>query len=426
MWRAAFVSFLALFAVSCSSQGSSTLPTPSTVAPYIVQTGSQNGWVHFPVPPNGLGVMVNGQDGNVWSTLFGFAVRISMDGSMQEFNDTNGQYLLVYDRPHGVTFTANPNGNFYGIDSLSDGTFALAQVTTQGVITDYPLPGTKQPQWITTASDGSIWMIRAPGSDNEAIAKISPDGTGYTEYPHGQSNDYLGLITSGPDGNIWGFNGLPYRNVGLVRISTADGSIQDFPAPSDAKSLVAMPDGGLWEGNCQPYLTRFDTNGNAQQFPLTLDGKPVAPCILAAGPSNQLYWAGQTHVLSFNIYTHAVQRYGALQRGIAGTPLIGPDQNFWGQECCFDNQYELWVYLLHQVVAKPSSVTVQAGSSASLSVTEKRGPKQTFTAVSNNSAIATVSGSGHTFTVTGVSVGSTTITVSDSIGNSLDVAVTVQ
>jgi uncharacterized protein YjdB len=56
---------------------------------------------------------------------------------------------------------------------------------------------------------------------------------------------------------------------------------------------------------------------------------------------------------------------------------------------------------------------------------EKKSRQRSFTAVSNNQTIATVSGSGESFTVTGVAPGSTTITVSDLIGNSLDVAVTV-
>lgn len=49
-----------------------------------------------------------------------------------------------------------------------------------------------------------------------------------------------------------------------------------------------------------------------------------------------------------------------------------------------------------------------------------------FSAVSNDTAVAKVSGSWKTLRVSGVAPGQTTITVSDKIGNSLDVPVTVQ
>jgi streptogramin lyase len=351
-----------------------------------------------------------------------------MDGSTQTFVDPEGD-IVPQDLPYGATLTTHPDGNLYAVDALPDGTFAIAQVTTQGTFTNYGLPGTTQPQWIAAGSDGYIWMIRSPGSDHEVIAKISPQGTGYTEYPHGSFLDNLAFLTSGPDGNLWALNHQSDGDWALVRISVADGSIEEMPGGSTpfAASFVQMPDGGLWEANCHTYLTRFDTNGNGQQYALTYNGRSVTACFVAAGPTSQLYWAGQTHVLGFNVFKHTVQRYGALPGAASDrSTLVGPDQNFWTKLCCFNGVERLGIDLLHLIVAKPSSVTVHAGSSTSLSVSEKRGPNQTFTAVSNNPAIATVSGSGTSFTVTGVSSGSTTVTVSDQIGNSLDVPVKVQ
>lgn len=420
MRRAVFVSLLALAAVGCSSHGSSTVLGTGNVSPRIVQGGSQSGWVSFPLPYNdGIGLMVNGSDGNVWTVAEFGVVRIDMNGSTEEFNDPSGGQIIPQDWPFGAPITSNPDGNIYATDALQNGAYAIAQVTPQGVYTDYALPSGNIPIWLTSGSDGNVWMIR---SGSGVVAKISPQGGGYTEYSSPWFNS-LTFLTSGPDKNLWGLDGAL-----LVRISVADGTTTLFTNYDKATSLVAMPDGGLWEASCHTHLTRYDVNGNAQQFALTYKGKMATACYLAAGPANQLYWAGQTHLFGFNVFTHTTQRYAAIPIPYGSTrgTLIGPDQNFWTKVCCYNDVFRLDVYLLHLVVATPSSISVMVGSRQDLSVAEKRGPNQTFTAVSNNPAVATVSGSAHSFIVTGVSSGSTAITVSDSIGNSLDVPVTVQ
>src|SRR5438552_4179556 len=102
MRKAAIICLLTLAIVGCSSHGSSTVPAPNSVTPQVVQTGSVGGWVSFPLPsPLGIGLMVDGSDGNVWTTG-GNLLRIGMDGTAQEFSDPVGT-IVGQDLPYGAT-----------------------------------------------------------------------------------------------------------------------------------------------------------------------------------------------------------------------------------------------------------------------------------------------------------------------------------
>jgi len=87
---------------------------------------------------------------------------------------------------------------------------------------------------------------------------------------------------------------------------------------------------------------------------------------------------------------------------------------------------KLYAYVAHPIVVLPNPISVQNGSTQAVTVSEKGLPQKQFTAISADPAIAAVSGTGENFAVTGVSQGTTVITFSDKIGNSLDVSVTVQ
>ena len=99
---------------------------------------------------------------------------------------------------------------------------------------------------------------------------------------------------------------------------------------------------------------------------------------------------------------------------------VGPDSQIWvtcGRKVA--------VLIIHAIAPVPTSIAVSVGGSAPLSVTEPKSFQKAFTVVSNNKSIATVSGSGTSFVVAGKAHGTTTLTASDAVGNSLDVPVTV-
>jgi streptogramin lyase len=97
---------------------------------------------------------------------------------------------------------------------------------------------------ITTGPDGNLWFTHVA---DHAVAQITPDGT-VTEFPLPRDTIGLFSITTGPDGNLWG----AYGNV-IERV-TLDGTVTAFRLPTQthdhfgdvALNLTAGPDGNVW------------------------------------------------------------------------------------------------------------------------------------------------------------------------------------
>ena len=101
---------------------------------------------------------------------------------------------------------------------------------------------------------------------------------------------------------------------------------------------------------------------------------------------------------------------------------IGLDGQLWAATCS-----RIYVLILYYVRPVPNSVSEPVGSDTKVYVTEPRSVRRSFNAVSNNQAVATVTSGedGHLFRVHGVAAGTTTVTFSDTIGNSVDIPVTI-
>lgn len=412
--RAPFVVVaLATFLASGCASHSSAVPTTvaNGVDPFVNQTGNQNGWLTFSlqlgVP---LGNAATGHDGGIWTANYAAGggadqvIRLSLAGIETAYPATPGLT--------GFVITANPDGNMYIGEGDQSRDMSVAQVTPQGSIAYFPLSGQGIIGTIESASDANLWMTGSSGGGN-FIAKMTTSGV--VTIVNGQAPCSPHALVRGPDKNLWADCGSNF-----ARISVPDGSVTLFPAIGTLESVVEGSDGGVWgwaRGRTGGF-ERIDMLGNVTDYPMSV------PSAMVAGPNHKLYW-GNAHTQRIDTFSEISRKRAgsiALPPGADGMIVIGPDAQLW----LVGDSGHAYAYVLHEIVVTPSPIVVQQKASAPVAVIEKGSPQHAFSAVSNNPAIASVSGTGESFTVTGVSPGNTTITFSDQIGNSLDVPVTVQ
>ncbi len=199
----------------------------------------------FPISDTAYGI-VWGPDGAVW---FGGAHVVGMSwsswfiGRMTTLG-TVTRFSLPDPSSVPGDLTVGPDGAIWFSESQGSN---IGRVTTAGAVAEYAIPNTvrywpsKGDQSITTGPDGAIWeaapggVVRAgvggdvhvftlaglapwqditsgPGGDiwymhgdfeNSAVVRLSTTGAGLAQYPVGSTYTTPGVITTGPDGNIW-------------------------------------------------------------------------------------------------------------------------------------------------------------------------------------------------------------------------------
>ncbi len=115
------------------------------------------------------------------------------------------------------------SAHLYAIGS-SGGIYFSPLVSTNGTITEYPIPtGNAGPWGIAAGPDGNLWFTEYGYGANK-IGKITPSGT-ITEYPLPTDSVYPYGIAAGPDGNLWFTEGGFYGDkIGKI---TPGGTITD-------------------------------------------------------------------------------------------------------------------------------------------------------------------------------------------------------
>lgn len=244
-----------------------------------------------------------------------------------------GQITLypVSHNPYGITLGSD--GAIWAVEGYSQPVSAtnyIAQVTTSGVVTEYPL-GFGGAYDGATGSDGNIW-ITSIGGVGTPLGRITTSGD-FTD--HGMESPYIAFYdeTLGPDGAIWigdGFqvvradtNGImttylippnvfpgcrpiavgpdgafwiacvayPYGTDSILRMTTG-GSFTDYPIPTQNAhpfGIAAGPDGAMWFTEIfADKIGRIDTYGNFTEYQLTAGSQPWG---IAAGPDGNLWFA---------------------------------------------------------------------------------------------------------------------------------------
>jgi virginiamycin B lyase len=134
-----------------------------------------------------------GPDGAVWFGEWGTGAigRITTDGILTEYplpTQNSGVHSIVAGPDGALWFTAW--SHYWDPDSVG-------RITTAGAITLYPLPNATWPWGITVGSDGAVWFTE---SNVVKIGRITMEGV-LTEY--GSDSWQPWGIAAGPDGSLW-------------------------------------------------------------------------------------------------------------------------------------------------------------------------------------------------------------------------------
>ena len=190
----------------------------------IIWPGDQ--FTEYPVPTPGSTPqgMTLGPDGAIWFTESGASQigRVDATGAITEFpTPTAGS------SPWGIT--AGSDGNLWFTESAAAG--KIGRITPSGTITEFVSePGLSSP--ITSGPGGNLWYGARSGSQQE-LGEITTAGVN-TYFPYPGSN-HAGAIVAGPDGNLW-FT-LPFGAAKIIGTMTPSGVFSSLSiAPLDATS----------------------------------------------------------------------------------------------------------------------------------------------------------------------------------------------
>jgi virginiamycin B lyase len=152
---------------------------------------------------------------------------------------------------------------------------AIARRSTDGAVTEFPIPEGEPVTALTFGPEGDIWFVRSGyGESEEAqVGRMTTTGA-VTQFPL-EAGAHPTSITAGPDGDLW-FNEEGKGKVGRM---TPDGEVQLFELGSKVhpRQIVAGSEGALWfgeSGQTRRYgrvsdrIGRITTGGEVTQFPV--------------------------------------------------------------------------------------------------------------------------------------------------------------
>jgi streptogramin lyase len=410
-----------LVIAGCSNQ--QAVPVQSTgltpqghhAGPFVRQKGEQPvnwrefAWVSTASPY--FPTIVTGHDGAMWMTDYSATqlIRMAMDGTAKQ----------------GAAFTSfNPTAMAVGSDNKfyvgSRNTDSIQVVTTGGVVSGHTIPSADVVSFngMTLGPDGNVWFTEA-----SHVGKITPGGT-ITEFlfKDGSGNNYYDGITAGPDGNLWV---AEYFAATVTKVVPATGAMTSFTLGCNGTQIVSAK-GDLYVVCSNNTLVQVTTAGVVTPLYNPYGFAPNG-AMLTVGPDGNPWFGAATGNVIGEFDPGSGQMtyyYPPTNYGQANALTLGPDGNMWAVD---DTTRSVQVYILNVISVSPTSLTLTApGKTANVVVTQPG--TSAWTASSTSTAIAKVAqGSpADTFTVTAVAKGQCKIIVTDSVGNSFPVHVTVQ
>lgn len=254
----------------------------------------------FPLPAKHDSYRITaGPDGNLWftETIFGAnpsdrraAIgRITTSGAITEFplETGGGASQGMPDGPQGIA--AGPDGNVWFTMNAPFTAGAIARITPEGVITQYPVPsGLTGPQEIVTGPDANLWFTAS-----NSIGRVTPSGT-FSQYPVLTPSAGPTGIVAGPDGNIW----FTEKYAGRIGRVSPSGTVSEFAltgADHLPSEITAGPDGNLWFADERAYaLGRITPMGATTEYKLPTF--PTSPHGIAAGADGYIWFTASGHV----------------------------------------------------------------------------------------------------------------------------------
>jgi streptogramin lyase len=363
--------------------------------------------------------IVVGPDHNVWlADPCGGLIRMTMAGVVTE---------RLFNNFHPTQIAVGADRRFY---MTQQGTSIIGISDMRGKLQTYSIPSgdTIYDGGITLGPDGNVWFV-----ESLHVGKITPTGTitEYLDFAQAGPNKYAG-VTTGADGHIW----VPDAAVpdqGLVLdIDPATGHVgyETFNCLSGGPIIPMTPPSpyDVWYF-CTDSTFLAVENGsdkyNRYQVAWPIAGRLAAlPQAMIAGPKGDPWWASTGGaIVAFDPRSNSVTAYlPPDQTDSTDAIALGPDGNIWGATA----KGKVDVYIINVLAVKPSSLKFTGlGQQQTLTVSERG--RQSWSASSSDTSVATVApgSTGSQFVVTSVGDGTCTVTVSDDRRNSFPVAVRV-
>ena len=199
---------------------------------------------------------------------------------------------------------------------------ALAtEITSQGTFTPHLIePTIRYPYSLAKGSDGNIWFTEV---NPDAIARMTPDGQ-VTDFPLPTSPNGLSNLTAGTDNNLW-FTESTSNQIGRI---TPSGTITEFAIPtssSGASDITAGPDGNVWFAESSANkIGRVTPSGVITEFAVT-----GSPNCVANGSDGTIWYClqngGVGHMTTSGVATNISLPSGASPQAMTA----GPDGNMW-------------------------------------------------------------------------------------------------
>lgn len=216
--------------------------------------------------------------------------------------------------------TAGPDGNVWFTEWKNN---AVGKITSSGTITEYSIHG--HPEGITAGPDGNIWAVESSGS--EKIAKVTPSGT-VTEYSL-LSGSEARDITAGPDGNLW----FTEDDTSMIGKITTSGTITEYSSKREGYGthpwgITAGPDGNLWftDNEGSGAVAKITTSGTITEYLLPEKHGPEG---ITVGPDGNLWFTTGGNKTIGKITTSGTITEYSLPKGDAHDIVSGPDSNLW-------------------------------------------------------------------------------------------------
>ncbi len=221
--------------------------------------------------------------------------------------------------PYGII--QGPDGNLWFFERLYYASgYAIARITPDGLITDFPIPG--YPQRMASGPDGNLWYTSGDG----AIGRMTLTGT-VTTFTLPVSNTSPFGITTGPDGNLW----ITEPSANQILRMTPSGTVTgQFGVSGYPGMIIVGPDNALWFTFTQNgKIGRISLSGTVTEFPL-----PLYPADVTLGPDGNIW---------FTEFDYSSSKYGKItpsgtitefngtgRAGVISSRIItGADGNLW-------------------------------------------------------------------------------------------------
>jgi streptogramin lyase len=207
----------------------------------------------FPIPPKGSypREIAEGPEGNMWFTDIssgsGVIGRITSAGAVTLYPIPTEKPAInepEYSYPEGIA--QGPNGYMWFTDAGTndEGKSFIGRINTStGKVEEFLVPTKNSyPHGIARSSNGNMWFTESP--EVSQVGQITSAGV-ISEFPASTSNA-PGGIALGPDGNMWFTEGYEANAVGRI---TGSGEVKAFPIPtrgSNPQGIARGPEGDMW------------------------------------------------------------------------------------------------------------------------------------------------------------------------------------